>query len=406
MDAQPNGIEQVFRTHYGRAVAVLTGAFGDIHSAEEAVQEAFTLAVQRWAERGIPPSPDAWIITTAKNRAIDRLRREAIRPAREAAASVAEPPAFAADAEDDGAVRDDHLRLIFMCAHPALAQPAQVALTLRLLGGLSTSDIASAFLVPEPTIAQRIVRAKRKIKSARIPFRIPAERELSGRLAAVLSIIYLIFNEGWKANTGAVLVRQDLSAEAIRLGRTVHELLPEPEVAGLLALMLLLDARRAARVSEQGDLVILDEQDRSRWDHEQCEEGRRLVRDCLLRNEPGQYQILAAINAVHSDALAAADTDWSQILELYDQLMGVAPTPVVALNRAVALAEVHGPAAALSTVDRITLDEYYPYHAVRADLLRRLGRTEDAAAAYGRAVRLTANDVERAFLMRRRNELT
>jgi len=377
-------------------VAVLARHFGDIDLAEEAIQDAFAVAVERWPVTGRPPSPAGWIITTARNRAIDRLRRDASRGDREGQATLLQT---ADESGEDGAVRDDRLRLIFTCCHPALSTAAQVALTLRLLAGLTTAEIARAFLCPEATMAQRLVRAKGKIRDARIPYRIPEPEDLPARLAAVLAALYLIFNEGYTASSGAQLVRADLCAEAIRLARLLAELLPdEPEVTGLLALMLLIEARRPARTTDTGHLLRLAEQDRSLWDRALIVEGQAIVRACLRRNQPGPYQIQAAINAVHSDAAAAAATDWSQIVALYDQLMACAPSPVVALNRAVAVAETEGPLAALALVDRLALDDYYLFHAIRADLLRRLGRSSEAARAYEDAIARTDNGAERAFL--------
>jgi RNA polymerase sigma-70 factor (ECF subfamily) len=370
--------------------------FGDIGVAEDAVQDAFATAVARWPADGVPPSPAGWIITTARNRAIDRLRREAAREDKHAQAALLhaghEPPS------DEGPVRDERLRLIFTCCHPALAEGVQVALTLRLLGGLTTTEIAHAFRVPEPTMAQRLVRAKAKIRDARIPYRLPGAADLPERLRAVLAVVYLIFNEGYLASSGEALVREDLCAEAIRLGRVLATLMPdEPEVAGLLALMLLIESRRPARTGLGGELVPLGEQDPARWDAALVAEGQALVRECLRVGRPGPYQIQAAINAVHSDP----PTDWAQVLALYDQLLAIAPSPVAALNRAVAVAETQGPAFALEIVDALDLDGYHVFHAVRADLLRRLGRDDAAAREYEVAAARTENAVERDFLRAR-----
>jgi RNA polymerase sigma-70 factor (ECF subfamily) len=382
-------------------VAVLTRFLGDISFAEEAVQEAFAIALAKWPSNGIPPSPVGWLITTARNKALDRLRKEASRSERQHAAHLLNE----VEQAEEHDVHDNHLRLIFTCCHPALALDAQVALTLRLIGGLSTQEIAHAFLLQPTTLAQRLSRAKAKIRDANIPYRVPDAADLPARLRAVLAVVYLIFNEGYSTSSGDEVLRTELCDEAIRLGRLLVTLIPqESETLGLLALMLLIDARREARLVG-GDLVLLSEQDRTLWDESKLDEGRALMRTCLARNRPGTYQLQAAINAVHSNAPSAARTDWPQILELYDQLLWIAPSAVVALNRAVVVAEVHGALQALQLVDAIDLPKYHLYHAVRADLLRRVGRTADAASAYGLALDNCENKKERDFLMRQCHSL-
>jgi RNA polymerase sigma-70 factor (ECF subfamily) len=395
--AGPSEIERVFRSESGRAVATLVRHLGDIDLAEEAVQDAFLIALERWPTTGLPPSPAGWIITTARNRALDRIRRESSRDERQAAATrLAERD----EPEEVGAVVDDQLRLMFTCCHPALATNAQVALTLRLIGGLQTPEIARAFLVPEATMAQRLVRAKNKIKAAKIPYRVPGDADLPDRLRSVLAVVYLVFNEGHVASHGDALVRADLCAEAIRLARLLVRLMPdEPEVHGLLALLLLSESRRAARTDAEGRLVRLADQDRSRWDAELIAEGQSIVRACLRRDVPGPYQIQAAIAAIHSEGV----TDWAQVVALYDQLLARVPSPVVALNRAIAVAERDGPDAGLVLIDELELDGYHLFHAARAELLHRLGRRAEAVEAFDRALALTTNGAERELLHRLRS---
>jgi len=416
----PDPLATIFRREAGRCTATLIRVLGDVDLAEDAVAEAFAVAAERWPIDGVPPNPGGWITTTARNRAIDRLRRESTRTDRHVAAHrlyVEDREGVARDRDpemDDldafvDVVPDDQLRLMFLCCHPALAPDAQVALTLRLLGGLDTGEIARAFLVPEATLAQRIVRAKRKLRDNHASYRVPGPDELPARLHAVLATVYLIYTEGHTATTGDDLSRVALSREAVRLGRVLTELMPdEPEAVGLLALMLLTEARQPARTAPDGTMVRLADQDRSRWDRSLIAEGHDLVRACLRRNQPGPFQIQAAIAAVHADAATAAATDWSQIVALYDQLHALWPNAVVALNRAIAVAELQGPVdglAAVESLDPAPLDDYQPYHAARADLLARAGRPDDARAAYQRAIDLSANPTERDFLERQRAAL-
>jgi RNA polymerase sigma-70 factor (ECF subfamily) len=412
---QPS-LDAIFRREAGRCTATLIRILGDVDLAEDAVAEAFAVAAQRWPADGVPPNPGGWITTTARNRALDRLRRESTRDDRHLAAHRLHDPAGAPEEEDPempdldafvDVVPDDQLRLIFLCCHPALAPDAQVALTLRLLGGLDTPEIARAFLVPEATLAQRIVRAKRKLRDNHAPYRVPRAAELPDRLHAVLTTLYLVYTEGHTASSGDALARTDLCAEAIRLARVLVDLMPdEAEAVGLLALLLLTEARQPARLAADGTMIRLAEQDRTRWDHDRIAEGHDLVRRCLRRNQPGPFQIQAAIAAVHADADSAATTDWSQIVTLYDQLFALRSNPVVALNRAVAVAERDGAAAgldALSSIDAAALTDYQPFHAVRAELLARAGRTHEAGVAYDRAIELSANPAERGFLERQRD---
>ncbi|MEM7337422.1 MAG: DUF6596 domain-containing protein [Actinomycetota bacterium] len=403
----------IYRTEAPRCLATLVRILGDIDAAEDAVADAFAIAAERWPVDGVPPNPGGWLTTTARNRAIDRIRRERSRPERQEAAH-----ALHLDPDGDGrsnrgqsddlgpidVVPDDQLRLIFLCCHPALAADAQVALTLRLVAGIDTPAIAAAFLIPEATMAQRLVRAKRKIRDNHIAYRIPEQHELPGRLGPVLAVLYLVFAEGHTAAAGPHLDRPDLRAEAIRLSRLVRGLLPdEPEPVGLLALMLLTHARAPSRLDRDGELVRLADQDRSRWDHALIAEGQDLVRWCLAVNRPGPYQIQAAIAAVHADAASADATDWGQIVALYDHLLQMRPEPIVALNRAIALAERDGAQAGLDALDEVTaLDRYHLFHAARAELLGTLHRTDDALAAFDTALMLTTNTAERRHLTRRR----
>ncbi len=395
-----DAIAAIVRAEHGRVIAQLIRRLGDIDLAEDAVAEALVTALERWPVDGIPPNPGAWLTKTAGNKAIDRIRREGKRDAKHAEATMLHDDT---PHPDEGPVGDDRLRLIFTCCHPALAPENRIALTLRLLGGLTVAEIANAFLVPETTMAQRITRSKQKIKGAGIPYRVPSETDLVERLSGVLSVLYLIFNEGYLPSEGDG-VRAELSTEAIRLTRQVAEMIESTEVDGLLALMLLTEARRRARV-EDGVLVTLEHQDRSHWDAALIDEGHDLVRRCLRTNRPGPFQLQAAINAVHTDALDASMTDWSQIVQLYDQLLALAPSPVVELNRAVAVAELDGPEVALAVVERLDLPTYHPLHVTRAELLRRLDRHDEARAAYDDALSLVGNQAERAHLLRRRGSL-
>ncbi len=395
-------VERIFREEHGRLIATLVRRFGDIDIAEEAAGEALVVALEKWPVSGVPPNPGAWLTTTAGNRAIDRLRREKLRDGKHQAAAMVHDPT---PHEPTGVIEDDRLRLVFTCCHPALAPEARIALTLRLLGGLTVAEIAAAFLVQETTMAQRITRAKAKIKGANIPYRVPEAADLPTRVGAVLAVLMLIFNEGYLSSGDGDPVRADLTGEAIRLARTLHDLLPEDlETSGLLALMLLTESRRAARVRD-GVLVPLDEQDRGGWDRTLIAEGHALVRRCLAAGRPGRYQVLAAVNAVHTDAPTAAATDWSQVVALYDQLARIDSSPIVALNRAVAVAELDGPEVALAQVERLPLEGYHAWHATRAELLRRLGRSAASREQYDAALAVCDNTAERAYLTRRRGEL-
>jgi RNA polymerase sigma-70 factor (ECF subfamily) len=408
--AAAGSVEAVFREERGRLLAVLVRQFGDLDLAEEVASEAITAALEHWPVDGVPGKPAAWLLTTARRKAVDRLRRDRAYAARLALLQAEADRLGPAVAEDGDDVPDERLRLFFTCCHPALPLEAQTALTLRCLAGLSTPEVARAFLVPAATMAQRIVRAKRKIRNARIPFRVPEGPELPDRLPGVLGVVYLIFTEGYAASAGDRLVRGDLADEAIRLARILHRLLPgEREVAGLLALLLLVDARREARTGRDGELVLLDEQDRSLWDKDRIVEGRRLVVEALTGPRPGPYGLQAAIAALHDEAADVATTDWPQVVALYDVLAQIAPSPLVRLNRAVAVAMRDGPAAGLALLDELAADDrlrgYHLFPAARADLLRRLGRAADAAVAYREALELVGNEPERAYLRRRLAEV-
>lgn len=401
-EAGAAAVERVFRDEYGRLIASLVRRFGDLDLAEDAAGEALVAALERWPREGAPTNPGGWLTTTANHRAIDRIRREHKRNAKHRAAVMIDDDT---PHEATGPIEDDRLRLIFTCCHPALPVEARIALTLRLLGGLTVPEIAHAFLVPETTMGRRITRAKQKISAANVPFRVPEPADLSQRLDGVLTVLFLIFNEGYLATGGATPVRDELTSESIRLTRILRQLLPaEPEVTGLLALQLLTQARRATRV-RHGQLVPLADQDRCAWNRHMIGEGHELIRECLARNSPGRYQILAAINGVHTDSATMADTDWPQIVTLYDQLIRLDPSPIIALNRAIALAELDGPHVALAIVNALPLRTYHAWHAARADLLRRLGRSAEAKDAYDAAIDAARNCAERAYLSRKRGEL-